>query len=146
LTPDKPGPLTVDWPSDVPVELDATKKTPFTVLQQSGTTMPIEVVFLPLLAESPKEGLQLDGNRAQIKFAKAPKDHVYLLRLELVDTRNKHLALGSVLYMPDLKTGYNNPTTDANNEVFRELAGMQMLKSAKLTGLATEPPVPAPKK
>src|SRR5439155_837136 len=61
------------------------------------------------------------------------------------DTRGKILSAGSVLYMPDLKTGYSTPISDANKEILRELASLQTPKSEKLTRLLSDVPAPAAK-
>ena len=109
--------------------------------------MPIDITLQPVLPDAVAEPLQLErGWATRIKFGKPPKDHVYLLRLDVVDNRGKALSVGSVLYMPDLKTGYNSSPAEANKEILRELAGLQMPKSAKLTGLLPDVPPPAAKK
>jgi hypothetical protein len=140
LTPDnRPTGDTVDWPHDPDIQLTADKPTPYTVKTLAGNATPIPVTLQPVLPDSSAEAVNLHagGWVTRIKFAKPPKDCVFQLRLEAVNSQGASVNAGSVLYLPDLKTRYSTPTSDANQAVLRELSTLRMPKSPKLMDLLT---------
>lgn len=142
LTPDTAAPAQIDWRGDASdVLLDVKRQTPFSREGFVGDEAENTIALQPGIPDALYETVDALSNKGQLKFNKPPQDYVFLLRVQLVEKvragkiQKSPTEIGQIVYFPDLKTGYNTPTSEANKEKLREIAALSFPKSAKLTKL-----------
>jgi hypothetical protein len=147
LTPDKAPAGPFELPAALDIQLPV--QAPFTdeYLLMGKFASRIDLRLGPHIPPETASGGGdvVDSGKGMVRrytFTKQPKDYVFSLRVRLVDTTDQVTDAGTVIYLPDLRTSYNTPTSAGNLPVLREIQAMPGTRSQKLTKLLSDKPAP----